>query len=142
MQSEATSADGTKIPYFIIAPKDLPMDGSSPTLLYGYGGFEISLTPAYQGVTGAAWLERGGCYVMANIRGGGEYGEAWHEAGTKLKKQNVFDDFIAAAEWLIENDYTTRDRLAIGGRSKGPKAAICCADSTAGTAPSNRPRST
>jgi prolyl oligopeptidase len=94
------------------------MNGSNPTLLYGYGGFDISLTPVYSPVY-AAWLERGGIYAVANLRGGGEYGAAWHDAGTRTNKQNVFDDFIAAAEWLVANRYTSSSRLAIHGRSNG-----------------------
>jgi prolyl oligopeptidase len=112
------SRDGTKIPLFIIARKGLKLDGSSPTWLYGYGGFNISITPAYA-VPAAVWLEMGGIYAQANIRGGGEYGEAWHLAGTKERKQNVFDDFIAAADYLVEKGYTKRDRLFIEGRSNG-----------------------
>jgi hypothetical protein len=98
IQAHATSADGTVVPYFIIKRKDAAMDGGTPTLLYGYGGFEIPLTPGYQGVTGAAWLERGGCYVMANIRGGGEFGPKWHQAALKANRQRAYDDFIAVAE--------------------------------------------
>jgi prolyl oligopeptidase len=113
-----TSKDGTKVPMFIVRRKDLVLDGSHPTLLYGYGGFNQSYTPAYS-TSRAVWLERGGIYVLANIRGGGEYGHAWHEAGTRLKKQNVFDDFIAAAEHLIAAKYTRPDRLAVQGGSNG-----------------------
>ncbi len=113
-----TSKDGTRIPMFISHRKDLTLDGARPTLLYGYGGFAISLTPQFS-VTRLQWMEMGGVFAVANLRGGGEYGESWHQAGTKLNKQNVFDDFIAAAEWLIANDYTRSDRLAIEGRSNG-----------------------
>ncbi len=112
------SADGTRVPMFVTRRKDTKRDGSNPTLLYGYGGFDVSLTPAY-GASVAAWLERGGIYAVANLRGGGEYGADWHEAGTKTKKQNVFDDFIAAAEWLIAEKYTRPAKLAILGGSNG-----------------------
>ena len=113
-----TSRDGTRIPMFITRRRDTVMNGANPTLLYGYGGFDVSLTPVYSPVY-AAWLERGGIYAVANLRGGGEYGAEWHEAGTKTHKQNVFDDFIAAAEWLVANRYTSSSRLAIHGRSNG-----------------------
>ena len=113
-----TSKDGTRFPIFIAAKKGVKFDGSNPTLLYGYGGFDISITPVY-GVTAATWLKMGGVYVMASIRGGGEYGSAWHEAGTKLKKQNVFDDFIAAGEWLVKNKVASPATLAINGGSNG-----------------------
>ena len=113
-----TSRDGTRVPMFIVSKKGLKLDGSNPTYLYGYGGFNIPLTPAFS-VPNLAWLEMGGVYVMANLRGGGEYGEAWHQAGTRLHKQNVFDDFIGAAEWLIANKVTSPSKLAIGGRSNG-----------------------
>jgi prolyl oligopeptidase len=112
------SKDGTEVPMFLTHKKGLRPDGSNPTLLYGYGGFNIPLTPAFS-VSNLAWLERGGVYAVANLRGGGEYGEAWHQAGTKLRKQNVFDDFIAAAEWLIANKITSTPRLAIEGGSNG-----------------------
>jgi prolyl oligopeptidase len=114
----ATSKDGTRVPLFITARKGLELDGSNPTLLYGYGGFDIPLTPTFS-MTWASWLDLGGVYVQANLRGGGEYGKDWHKAGTKLHKQNVFDDFIAAAEWLIAHKYTRTDRLAVIGRSNG-----------------------
>lgn len=113
-----TSKDGTKVPMFIVRHRDAKLDGSHPTLLYGYGGFNQSMTPAYSS-SRAVWLERGGIYAVANIRGGGEYGHAWHEAGTRLKKQNVFDDFIAAAEHLIAAGYTRPERLAVQGGSNG-----------------------
>ncbi len=113
-----TSKDGTRVPMFITARKGVALDGSNPTLLYGYGGFNIPVTPSFSVAT-AAWLERGGVYAVANLRGGGEYGEEWHQAGTKLKKQNVFDDFIAAAQWLVANRYTRPDKLAIMGGSNG-----------------------
>jgi prolyl oligopeptidase len=112
------SRDGTRVPMFIVSKKGLKPDGSNPTYLYGYGGFNISMTPGFSPAN-LAWLEMGGVYVMANLRGGGEYGEAWHEAGTKLHKQNVFDDFIGAAEWLVANKVTSPSKLAIGGGSNG-----------------------
>ena len=113
-----TSHDGTRVPMFIVARKGIKYDGNNPTYLYGYGGFNVSLTPTFS-VANLAWLEMGGVYVMANLRGGGEYGEQWHEAGTKLKKQNVFDDFIGAAEWLVANKVTSPAKLSIGGGSNG-----------------------
>lgn len=110
--------DGTRVPMFITRRRDLELDGRSPVLLYGYGGFDVSLTPAFSpGI--AAWLELGGVFAVANLRGGGEYGESWHMAGTRLDKQVVFDDFIAAGEWLVREKYTTAKRLAIMGRSNG-----------------------
>ncbi|HEX6986937.1 MAG TPA: prolyl oligopeptidase family serine peptidase [Planctomycetaceae bacterium] len=112
------SKDGTRVPMFITHKKGLKLDGSNPTLLYGYGGFSIPLTPGFS-ISRLAWMEMGGVFAMANLRGGGEYGEDWHQAGTKLHKQNVFDDFIAAAEWLIANGYTNPDKLAIQGGSNG-----------------------
>jgi prolyl oligopeptidase len=113
-----TSKDGTKVPMFITHKKGLKLDGNNPTYLYGYGGFNISLTPAFS-VGNLVWMEMGGVYAQPNLRGGGEYGEEWHQGGMKLKKQNVFDDFIAAAEWLIANKYTSTPKLAIGGGSNG-----------------------
>lgn len=113
-----TSKDGTRVPMFITHRKDLNLDGTNPTYLYGYGGFNISLTPSFS-VTNLVWLEMGGVYAVPNLRGGGEYGEEWHRAGTKERKQNVFDDFIAAAEYLIREGYTAPERLAIGGGSNG-----------------------
>ena len=113
-----TSKDGTRFPIFIAAKKGLKLDGSNPTLLYGYGGFDIAITPAYN-ITAATWMRMGGVYVSASIRGGGEYGSAWHEAGTKLRKQNVFDDFIAAGEWLVKNKVASPATLAINGGSNG-----------------------
>ena len=113
-----TSKDGTRVPMYITRRRDTPRDGNQPTLLYGYGGFDVSLTPMYRPSV-EAWLEMGGTYVEANLRGGGEYGEAWHRAGTLTNKQHVFDDFIAAAEFLISQNYTRRARLGIHGRSNG-----------------------
>ncbi|HLT32593.1 MAG TPA: prolyl oligopeptidase family serine peptidase [Aquaticitalea sp.] len=113
-----TSKDGTKIPMIISHKKGLILSGKNPTILYGYGGFNVSLTPSFS-ITNAVWMEQGGIYAVPNLRGGGEYGKKWHDAGTQMKKQNVFDDFIAAAEYLIENNYTSSDYLAISGGSNG-----------------------
>jgi prolyl oligopeptidase len=112
------SKDGTKIPMIITYKKGIKLNGKNPTILYGYGGFNVSLTPAFS-VSNAVWLEAGGVYAVANLRGGGEYGKKWHDAGTKMQKQNVFDDFIAAAEFLIQEKYTSSDYLAINGGSNG-----------------------
>ncbi|MBA4317482.1 MAG: S9 family peptidase, partial [Flavobacterium sp.] len=113
-----TSKDGTKIPMMITHKKGLKLDGKNPTILYAYGGFNISLTPGFS-IANAVWMENGGIYAVANLRGGGEYGKKWHDAGTKMQKQNVFDDFIAAAEYLISEKYTSSDFLAIRGGSNG-----------------------
>lgn len=113
-----SSKDGTKVPMFLVHKKGLQPDGKLPVLLYGYGGFNVSQTPRFSS-SAAIWVEQGGVYALANIRGGGEFGEAWHKAGMLDKKQNVFDDFIAAAEWLIKNNYTNPSRLAIQGGSNG-----------------------
>jgi len=113
-----TSKDGTQVPLFIVHKKGLVLDGSNPTYLYAYGGFNISLTPGFS-ISNVAWLEQGGIYAQPSLRGGGEYGEAWHQAGMLNKKQNVFDDFIAAAEYLIDEGYTSTPKLAIGGGSNG-----------------------
>jgi len=113
-----TSKDGTQVPMMITHKKGLELDGSNPTILYGYGGFNVSLTPSFS-ITNAVWLEMGGVYAVPNLRGGGEYGKAWHKAGTKQQKQNVFDDFIAAAEFLIEDGYTSSEKLAVRGGSNG-----------------------
>ncbi|MGB3237469.1 MAG: prolyl oligopeptidase family serine peptidase, partial [Geitlerinemataceae cyanobacterium] len=120
-----TSKDGTRVPMFITHKKELELNGKNPTYLYGYGGFNISLTPSFS-VGQLVWMELGGVLAIPNLRGGGEYGEAWHQAGTKLKKQNVFDDFIAAAEWLIANGYTNAGQLAIGGGSNGGLLVGAC----------------
>jgi prolyl oligopeptidase len=113
-----TSKDGTQVPMIITHKKGIVLDGTNPTILYGYGGFNISLTPSFS-ITNAVWMEQGGVYAVANLRGGGEYGKKWHDAGTKLQKQNVFDDFIGAAEYLIAKKYTSSDYLAIRGGSNG-----------------------
>jgi prolyl oligopeptidase len=117
-QRRAKSKDGTEVPMFIVRKKDMKLDGNNPALLYGYGGFNVSLTPMFN-PTIVPWLEAGGVYVVANLRGGGEYGEDWHRAGMQGNKQNVFDDFYACAEWLVANKYTTSTRLAIEGGSNG-----------------------
>jgi prolyl oligopeptidase len=119
------SKDGTQVSMFLTFKKGLVLDSKNPTLLYGYGGFNVSLTPAFSTPV-LGWLEMGGIYAVANLRGGSEYGEDWHQAGMLDKKQNVFDDFIAAAEWLIENKYTERSKLAISGRSNGGLLVAAC----------------
>src|SRR5690606_25581507 len=112
------SRDGTRVPMYIVRRSDVVADGRRPTVLYGYGGFNVSLLPSWS-ASRMAWIEAGGVYVQANLRGGGEYGNAWHEAGTRLDKQNVFDDFIAAAETLVESGWTSPEHLAIWGGSNG-----------------------
>jgi prolyl oligopeptidase len=121
----SVSKDGTRVPIFITHRRGLKLDGSNPVLLYGYGGFGISLTPTFS-VANLVWMEMGGVFALANLRGGGEYGEDWHLAGTKLRKQNVFDDFISAGEWLIANRYTTSAKLAIQGGSNGGLLVGAC----------------
>ncbi len=118
-QLEAVSTDGTRVPYFVVRPKSMKADGSNPTLLYGYGGFEISLRPSYGAVQGAGWLSKGGVYVLANIRGGGEFGPGWHQAALKENRQRAYDDFIAVAEDLIRRKITSREHLGIMGGSNG-----------------------
>jgi prolyl oligopeptidase len=120
-----TSKDGTKIPMMITHKKGIKLDGSNPTLLYGYGGFNISLTPSFS-IANVVWMEQGGIFAVPNLRGGGEYGKKWHDAGTQMKKQNVFDDFIAAAEYLIAQKYTTKEFLAISGGSNGGLLVGAC----------------
>lgn len=118
-QHAATSKDGTRVPFFIVHRKGIPHDGTNPTLLYAYGGFEVAQTPGYSALTGAAWLERGGVYVVANIRGGGEFGPAWHRAALKENRQRAYDDFFAVAEYLVEHGVTSPGHLGIMGGSNG-----------------------
>jgi prolyl oligopeptidase len=118
-QFEATSQDGTQIPYFVVRPRDLEFAGDAPTLLYGYGGFQVSMTPAYSGGLGKMWIEPGGVYVVANIRGGGEFGPEWHQAALKTHRQRAFDDLIAVAEDLIRRNITSPRRLGVMGGSNG-----------------------
>ncbi|QNP42165.1 prolyl oligopeptidase family serine peptidase [Lysobacter solisilvae (ex Woo and Kim 2022)] len=118
-QHFATSKDGTKVPYFLVKPKNLKLDGSAPTLLYGYGGFEVSLTPGYSGGVGKGWLEKGGVYVVANIRGGGEYGPRWHQAALKANRHKAYEDFAAVAQDLIANKITSTRHLGVQGGSNG-----------------------
>ncbi len=118
-QFEVASTDGTLVPYFIVRGKDCKLDGNNPTLLYGYGGFEVSLTPGYSPLRGKLWLEQGGIYVQANIRGGGEFGPDWHQAGLKTSRQVIYDDFIAVAEDLINKNITSPKHLAVQGGSNG-----------------------
>jgi prolyl oligopeptidase len=118
-QLEAVSADGTAVPYFVVRPREMTLDGSNPALLYGYGGFEVSMTPAYAATVGRLWVEPGGVYVVANIRGGGEFGPEWHQAALKGNRQRAYDDFIAVAEDLIARKITSPRRLGIMGGSNG-----------------------
>ena len=118
-QFEATSKDGTKVPYFVVRRQDIKLDGNNPALVYGYGGFQVSQTPGYSGTVGKLWLEQGGIYVMANIRGGGEFGPAWHQAGLKTKRQVVYDDFIAVAEDLVTRKISSPKKLGAMGGSNG-----------------------
>ncbi len=118
-QFEAVSKDGTRVPYFVVHRADIPLDGTTPTLLYGYGGFEVSLRPSYSGNIGRLWLEQGGAYALANIRGGGEFGPKWHQAGLKQNRQRIYDDFIAIGEDLIDRKITSQEHLGIMGGSNG-----------------------
>jgi Serine proteases of the peptidase family S9A len=118
-QHFATSRDGTRVPYFLVRPKDLKLDGKAPTLLYGYGGFEISLTPSYSGGLGRAWLSRGGVYVVANIRGGGEYGPRWHQAALKANRHRAYEDMAAVAQDLVKRKITSPRHLGVQGGSNG-----------------------
>jgi prolyl oligopeptidase len=118
-QHFATSKDGTRVPYFLVRPRDLALDGKAPTLLYGYGGFEISLTPTYSGGVGKGWLEKGGVYALANIRGGGEYGPRWHQAALKANRHKAYEDFAAVAQDLIARKVTSPQHLGIQGGSNG-----------------------
>jgi prolyl oligopeptidase len=122
-----TSKDGTKVPMIITYKKGMQQNGKNPLMLYAYGGFNISMTPSFS-VSNLAFIENGGIYAVANLRGGGEYGDAWHKAGTKLQKQNVFDDFIAAAEYLVREKYTSSGYLAISGGSNGGLLVGACMD--------------
>ncbi len=118
-QREVSSSDGTVVPYFLVHRKDLPFDGSTPVQLYAYGGFQVSMRPSYSGLSGRLWLEQGGAYALANLRGGGEFGPAWHQAGLKTNRQRIYDDLISVAEDLIETGVTSPQRLAVDGRSNG-----------------------
>jgi prolyl oligopeptidase len=118
-QHFAVSKDGTRVPYFLVRPKDLAFDGKAPTLLYGYGGFEVSMTPSYSGTIGKAWLEGGGVYVLANIRGGGEYGPRWHQAALKANRHRAYEDFAAIADDLVARRITSPRHLGAMGGSNG-----------------------
>ena len=118
-QHFATSKDGTRVPYFLVRPKDLALDGSTPTLLYGYGGFEIPMVPGYSGGMGRSWLDKGGVYVVANIRGGGEYGPRWHQAALKQNRHKAYEDFAAVAQDLVKRGITAPRHLGIQGGSNG-----------------------
>ncbi|HEU4959829.1 MAG TPA: prolyl oligopeptidase family serine peptidase, partial [Sphingomonas sp.] len=118
-QLEATSTDGTRIPYFVVHPKGMALDGNNPTILTAYGGFEVSMLPHYSGVIGKLWLERGGVFVLANIRGGGEFGPAWHEAGLKTHRQIIYDDFASVGRDLVARHITSARHLGIMGGSNG-----------------------
>jgi prolyl oligopeptidase len=118
-QHETVSKDGTRIPYFQVSRKELALDGTNPTLLYGYGGFEIPMLPGYSGGVGAAWLEKGGVYVVANIRGGGEFGPRWHQAALKANRHKAYEDFIAVAEDLVRRKVTSTPHIGIEGGSNG-----------------------
>ncbi len=118
-QFEATSSDGTKVPYFIVHRKDVPLDGRTPTIMTAYGGFEVSMTPSYAATTGKLWIERGGSFALANIRGGGEFGPAWHEAGRKTKRQIIYDDFAAVARDIFARKLSSPDKFGIYGGSNG-----------------------
>src|SRR5690606_30313911 len=115
----ATSEDGTRVPYFMVSPKGMKLDGNTPTLLYGYGGFEISMLPGYSATGGKGWLEKGGVYVVANIRGGGEYGPRWHQAALKANRHKAYEDFAAVARDLVARKVTSPARLGIQGGSNG-----------------------
>ena len=118
-QFQATSTDGTKVPYFVVHRRDVPLNGSTPTIMTAYGGFEVSSNPGYSGTVGKLWLERGGAYVLANIRGGGEFGPAWHDAGRKTKRQVIYDDFASVAKDLFARRITSPAKLGIYGGSNG-----------------------
>ncbi len=129
-QSFYSSKDGTRVPMFLSYKKGLKLNGKNPTLLYAYGGFDVAETPSFRPAL-VEWMQMGGVFASANIRGGSEYGEAWHQAGMRAKKQNVFDDFIAAAEWLIANKYTSTPKLAIYGGEQWRTTDRCGAESAA-----------
>ncbi len=118
-QHEATSKDGTQVPYYVVHPKNMQLDGSNPTVLYAYGGFQVAETPGYSAITGKSWLEHGGVYVLANIRGGGEFGPDWHDAGLTVHRQRIYDDFYAVAQDLVNSKITDPRHLGIEGGSNG-----------------------